>query len=151
MGCQNLLLFVLLLICSFMFLSYFFKDFIYVILERRTERGRDIGREKSKLPAWAWCRTPPQDPGFTRWAKGRCSTTEPPRCPSFMFLNQCFNVFGCSHVGCINIHNNCDFLFCFLYCYIVSSLSLVTIFVLEIILSNIHIATLAFSSLPSAW
>ena len=32
----------------------------------------------------ARCGTRSQNPGITTWAKGRCSTTESPRCPSFI-------------------------------------------------------------------
>ena len=32
----------------------------------------------------AWWGTWSQDPGTTTWAKERCSTTEPPRCPSLV-------------------------------------------------------------------
>ena len=34
-----------------------------------------------------WCWTWSQDPRITTWAKGRCSTTEPPRCPSLKLLD----------------------------------------------------------------
>ena len=48
---------------------------------RDTERGRDIGRGRSRLRA----RSPMQDlildARVMPLAKGRCSTDEPPRCP----------------------------------------------------------------------
>ena len=67
---------------------FFLKRFYLFIHERHThrermrerERGRDTGRERSRLHAGARCGTRSQDPGITTWAKGRCSTTEPPRC-----------------------------------------------------------------------
>ena len=53
---------------------------------RDTERGKDTGRGRSRLPTEAQCRTWSQDPGITPWAKGRCSTTEPPRHPHTHYL-----------------------------------------------------------------
>ena len=54
--------------------------------------GRDP-RVLGLSPAWgslqeAWCRTQSQDSGITTWVKGRCSTTESPRCPSNTDLNE---------------------------------------------------------------
>ena len=45
------------------------------------ERGRDLGRGRSRLHARSptWDSIP--DPGITPWAKGRGSTAKPPRCP----------------------------------------------------------------------
>ena len=34
----------------------------------------------------AGCGTQSRDPGVTAWAGGRCSTTEPPKCPIFSSL-----------------------------------------------------------------
>ena len=51
---------------------------------------RDTGREAEGEAGSLWgarCRTRSQDPGITTWAKGRCSTTEPPRCPSLFLYN----------------------------------------------------------------
>ena len=49
---------------------------------RDTERGRDIGRGRSRLPA----ENPMWDSIQGLWdhtlSQSRCSTTEPPRCPS---------------------------------------------------------------------
>ena len=30
----------------------------------------------------------PRTPRITTWGEGRCSTTEPPRCPSFVFISE---------------------------------------------------------------
>ena len=64
----------------FLSFFFFFKDFIYLFL-RDTGRGRDIGRGRSRILWGAWCGPWSQDPGITTWAKGRCSTTKPPKCP----------------------------------------------------------------------
>ena len=56
----------------------FFK--ILFIHERHREKGIDIGRGRNRLPARSlmWDSIP--GPRITTWAKGRCSTTVPPRC-----------------------------------------------------------------------
>ena len=59
------------------FLTFFFKDFIYLFM-RDTERERQRHRQREKQ---APRREPdvgldPQTPGSTPWARGRCSTTE---------------------------------------------------------------------------
>ena len=60
---------------------------ILFIHERHRERGGDIGRGRSRLHTRsAWCGTGSQDPGILTWAKGRCSTTEPPRHPLRMAI-----------------------------------------------------------------
>ena len=56
---------------------FFFK--ILFITDR--ERGRDIGRGRSRLPAGAQCGTWSQNPRIMIWAEGRCSTTGPCRHP----------------------------------------------------------------------
>ena len=51
---------------------------------RDTQRGRGIGRGRSRLPAGSLMRDSipgPWDPNLG--AKGRCSTTEPPRHPYY--------------------------------------------------------------------
>ena len=54
-----------------------------------SQRGRDIGRGKLILSLWrARIRTQSQDLGIMPWAKGRRSTTEPPRCPKFHFFKR---------------------------------------------------------------
>ena len=57
----------------------FLKRFYLFIHERHTERGRNTGREAGSLRG-AQCGTWSQDPWIMTWAKGRWSTTEPPRC-----------------------------------------------------------------------
>ncbi|XP_048961070.1 cilia- and flagella-associated protein 299 isoform X13 [Canis lupus baileyi] len=47
--------------------------------KKHTERGRDTGRGRSSSPWGARCGTQSQDPGIMTRAKGRRSTTEPPR------------------------------------------------------------------------
>ena len=59
----------------------FFLRFCLYIHARHTERGRDIGRGRSRLLWGAWCRTRSQDHRIMTWAKSRHSTTEPPRHP----------------------------------------------------------------------
>ena len=53
------------------------------------DRGRMAGTqaegEAGSLQG-AWCRTQSQGPGIMTWAKGRHSTTEPPREPFFFFF-----------------------------------------------------------------
>ena len=60
----------------------FFKRFIYS-WETETERERQWHRQREEAGfsqgAWCWDSIP--DPGIRTWAEGRCSTTEPPRCP----------------------------------------------------------------------
>ena len=65
-------------------LSLSFKIFYFFMHERHTERGRDTGRGRSS-PQGARYGTQSQDPGIMPWAKGRCSTAEPPRCPRNYF------------------------------------------------------------------
>ena len=62
----------------------FFKKILF-IYSWQTERSRDIDRGRSRSLQGAWCGTRSQDPEIMTWAKGRCSTTEPPRCPSNHF------------------------------------------------------------------
>ena len=50
------------------------------------ERQRQAEGEAGSLQG-ASCRTLFQDPGITPWAEGRCSTTDPPRCPRMYKLN----------------------------------------------------------------
>ena len=73
--------------------SHLKKNFIY-LLTRRRERGRDKGRGRSRLPSG--CETWSQDPGITTWAKGRHSTTEPPRCPPISLMYVWFFVLSFS-------------------------------------------------------
>ena len=49
---------------------------------RDTERESETYAEGEIGSLWGiLCRTRTQDPGIMTSAKGRCSTTEPPRCP----------------------------------------------------------------------
>ena len=65
---------------SLSLLEFFFEDFkILFIHDRHTERGRDIGRGRSRLPEGSLMWTQSQDPGITTWAKGL--PTEPPQRP----------------------------------------------------------------------
>ena len=64
-----------------LFLLFLKKTLFIYSWETHRERQRHRQREKQAL-----CREPDagtwsQDPRITTWAKGRCSTTEPPRCP----------------------------------------------------------------------
>ena len=60
---------------------FFFFRFIYLFM-RDTERDAETKAEgEAGFPQGTQCRTASQDPGITPWVKGRCSTTEPPRCP----------------------------------------------------------------------
>ena len=63
----------------------FFRFYLF-IHERHRERGRDIGRERSRLHAGSLMLEGSQDPGITTWTEGRCSTTEPPRCSGTPFF-----------------------------------------------------------------
>ena len=63
---------------------------------RDTQRGRDTGRRRSRLPAGSpmWDLIP--DPGITPWAEGRGSATGPPRYSivwSFLITQFSFSVF----------------------------------------------------------
>ena len=55
----------------------FFLRFYLFIHKRDRERGRDIGRGRTRPPTWKLM----PDARITTWAKGRRSTTEPPRHP----------------------------------------------------------------------
>ena len=62
-------------------MNLFFKDFIYLFI-RDTERETETqAKGKAGSLQGAWCGTWPQDSGIMTWAKGRVSTTEPPRFP----------------------------------------------------------------------
>ena len=66
---------------------FFFK--VLCIYSRETEREAEAQAEgeAGSLPG-PWCGTWSQDPRITTWAKGRCLTADPPRCPSlFQVLN----------------------------------------------------------------
>ncbi|XP_072606274.1 uncharacterized protein [Vulpes vulpes] len=62
-------------------LDLFFKDFICLFM-RDTQREAETQAEgEAGSLRGARRGTRSQDPGVTSWAKGRCSTLEPPRCP----------------------------------------------------------------------
>ena len=62
----------------------FLKSFMYLFMR---ERSRDLGGGRSRLPAGSPLQNSIPGPrGITTWAKGRCSTTEPPRCPKIHYL-----------------------------------------------------------------
>ena len=79
------------------------RDFLYLFMRdrEREKRGRDLGRGRSRLPCGeAQCGTPSQDPGIATWAKGRCSTTEPPgtsRSQTLSSLGQKSNLLACTY------------------------------------------------------
>ena len=80
---------------NFIYLYLFiFKIFYLFIHKRYKERGRDIGRGRSRLPVRSLRWDSIQDPGVTTWAKGRCSTTEAPRCPDTGFFKKRFYYLG---------------------------------------------------------
>ena len=47
---------------------------------REKEAETQAEREANSMQG-VQCGTPSRDSIFTPWAEGRCSTTEPPRCP----------------------------------------------------------------------
>ena len=53
---------------------------------RDTERGRDIGRGRSRLPAGGLMQDLIPQIGIMTPAEGRCSTSEPLRCLMFVSL-----------------------------------------------------------------
>ena len=77
-SCQNNLI----LMFCFCFLRISF------IRERQRERGRDTGRGRSRLPAGARWGPQSWNFGIMSWAKGRCSTAEPPRHPKASFYKE---------------------------------------------------------------
>ena len=64
---------------------FFLLRFYLLIHERHRDRGRDIGRGRSRLHAGSRMQDPIPGPENTTSTKGRRSTTEPPRCPSPMW------------------------------------------------------------------
>ena len=68
-----------------LFFIYFLKDFIYS-WETHTHRGRDIAEGEAGSMQGARPGTGSQNSRTTPWAKGRCSTPEPPRHPYLCFL-----------------------------------------------------------------
>ena len=71
---------------SFYYILFFLRIYLF-IHERYRERGRDIDKREKQVPqgepdVGLETRTL----GSRAWAKGRCSTTEPPRRPSFYYI-----------------------------------------------------------------
>ena len=65
------------------FIFYFFKNLIYLFMsDTQREAETQVEGEAGSMQE-ARCGTRSQDMGIMPWAKGRCSTAEPPRCPSF--------------------------------------------------------------------
>ena len=61
--------------------SFFKKYFIYLFM-RNTERGAETQAEgEAGTLQRARCGTQTRDPGIMTGVEGKCSTTEPPRCP----------------------------------------------------------------------
>ena len=59
----------------------------FYLFMRDTQREAETQAEgEAGSPQGAWCQTPSQHSGIMTWAKGRCSTTGPPKCSSFHFL-----------------------------------------------------------------
>ena len=65
----------------------FLKEFIYLFIRDR-ERGRDIGRGRSRVPVGNPMKDSIPGPQDHDWSEGRCSTTEPPRCPRYCISNE---------------------------------------------------------------
>ena len=62
---------------------------------RDTERELETQAEGEAVFLWgAQCGTGSQDPRTTTWAKGRCSTAEPPRCPTDGHFLRPINLFS---------------------------------------------------------
>ena len=65
--------------------TIFLKFYFIYSWETQKEAETQAEGEAGSLRG-ARCRTWFQDPGIMTWAKGRCSTTEPPRCPSILWF-----------------------------------------------------------------
>ena len=73
---------------------HFFKDFIYLSM-RDTQRETETQAEgEASSMQGARCGIRSRNPGITAWAKGRCSTTEPPRCPQLHILKKTLCISG---------------------------------------------------------
>ena len=68
----------------------FLKILFFYSWETQRERGRKIGRGRSRLHAGSPMRDLIPGPWVMPWAEGRRSTAETPRGPRFFFLNQEF-------------------------------------------------------------
>ena len=60
---------------------FFFLRFYLFIHEKHAERGRDVGRKRGRFTSGSLMQDLIPGPWIMTWAEGRCSTTEPPRCP----------------------------------------------------------------------
>lgn len=62
----------------------FFFNLIYLFM-KDTEKERQRHRQNGEADSLggSWCGTCSQDPGITSWAEGRCSITDPSKCPYF--------------------------------------------------------------------
>ena len=80
-----------------------FLRFYLFIHERHAEREAETKAEgEAGSLQGAQCRTQFQDPGITLWAKGRCSTNEPPRRPPLFF--------SCTSLFCFFLRSFCSML-----------------------------------------
>ena len=83
----------------------YLKDFIYLFIHKRQrERGRETGRGRSSFPVRSLMQDSiPGIPGLriTPPAEGRCSTTEPSRCPNTLRLNL-ISVLASPRIGILN-------------------------------------------------
>ena len=74
----------------FLFFSFFLSFFLFIYLFMRdTQRERQRHRQREKQTP---CREPdvgldPRTPGSCPESTGRCSTAEPPTCPSFLIFH----------------------------------------------------------------
>ena len=67
---------------SFFHINVTFFIKIWFIYSWGTQREAETQAEEDTGSLWGpWCGTRSQDPGIMTWAEGRCSTTEPSRCP----------------------------------------------------------------------
>ena len=67
-------------------LFFFFKILFIFSWKAQRDRGRDIGRRRSRLLARSPMWDSIQDPGIMPWDQGKRSATEPPRRPWWLIL-----------------------------------------------------------------
>ena len=65
---------------------FFFRFYLFIHKRHKEAETRAEG-EAGSLQG-ARCGTRSQGPGITTWAKGRCSTTETPRCPYLLVFRE---------------------------------------------------------------
>ena len=68
--------------------------------EAETQAEREAGSTQGVR-----CGTPTQDPRITPWAEGRRSTTEPPMCPSSIFILNTMNVLDTLYIYLLAKYN----------------------------------------------